>query len=1106
MAAKHAAFVDKPGFERILEENASLHGEVRILRENLEEERRKNGQLLGTFKTRQNEDFKNLAHAKKLSETLAEENAQLKAEIKSSNQGRHGSNFGGEFLKELENFGQKFEILHRDLMNSNLMKNLKGKHVINQDDIRALKNNFEKTITELVSIRNLLTNKKDSVPNGVLLTTARQGSKTNGIPSNLLSGNRTSSIEDLIHLNGPVTENAILDILHKRLSNGQSITKLGPVLLSVNSLNSTQFQALSSDTLCLDSCVKEVMDRLSERGIPQVFVLSGSSGSGKTYVSQVLNKKILEQGDKGLVSDICKHFLASVTVLQSFSLAKTTLNSNSSRVGHLYEFYFTDGYVSKTKIQCYSLDYTRVTSPLSGERAFHIFYEMLNGITQEERAKLHLQGYSCHNLHYLSGCPLPTEEEELKMRTTFEKWRGGLSTLGIPFTDVLRILAAILLLGNVQFVEGEGLELDVKGNNEIKAVAALLGVSGVSLYRGLTTKTKNLRGQVFRSLCEPTVANQHRDSLAMALYSRTLAAIVRRVNSFKRPTSSAVTSTSASGEAGLSPGSPGKKAAMTNGGILSTNHEGSPTLSPVLSSFNGLLSIPKGTTGLVAVMDMFGFENRNNVNQLEQICINLCSETIQHFYNTHIFKSSEEYCREDDIHLDADYVDNAACIELLTCQRAGILTLLDKESLFIRGTYLSFLQKVREQHQESECFFDPEPENPCFAVTHHADNVVYDARNLIHINRDTIPDDIVCVFSRQNCNFGFATHLFTSDLKSPQGQTAAPKGVLHRVSPTHTPELNRSPGNYEQSQTTFSQDFQGKLDSLLKTLVQAQPMFLRCIKTNLHQEPNVFDRRVVSQQLRALQVFETLRLLQSEFAHHSRFPTFIQKYGFLSSRPLGEREETEPEDCEAILESHLRKVHKDKAGMLSNSWVLGKKYLFYSDIMKQELDRQRDSRKSSAVVTIQAFVRGWLCRKQWITLKRSLEMQKKARLQSRTNHKHGSSRHIVPADHELSVDTKTAEQICCLHGLDMETPPPLPRSRPYTVMGNMKMGFPQTRIMKQDLLGGDGEVLLRKGEHVKVVSAARKRGFLLVEQRSGSNIQVPFQITELKVSPNPSPR
>lgn len=34
-----------------------------------------------------------------------------------------------------------------------------------------------------------------------------------------------------------------------------------------------------------------------------------------------------------------------------------------------------------------------------------------------------------------------------------------------------------------------------------------------------------------------------------------------------------------------------------------------------------------------------------------------------------------------------------------------------------------------------------------------------------------------------------------------------------------------------------------------------------------------------------------------------------------------------------------------------------------------------------------------------------------------------------------------------------ETPPPLPKSRPYTVMGNMKMGFPQTRLMKVDYPG-----------------------------------------------------
>lgn len=135
MAEKRAGFAERPDFERILQDNASLLEEVRSLREDLEEERRTNGQLLETLKTRQNEDSKKLAQARKLTETLAEENAQLKAQIRSSNQGRRENNlqnFGGQFLKELNNFGQKIEVLHRDLINSNLMKNIQVKHGISQ--------------------------------------------------------------------------------------------------------------------------------------------------------------------------------------------------------------------------------------------------------------------------------------------------------------------------------------------------------------------------------------------------------------------------------------------------------------------------------------------------------------------------------------------------------------------------------------------------------------------------------------------------------------------------------------------------------------------------------------------------------------------------------------------------------------------------------------------------------------------------------------------------------------------------------------------------------------------------------------------------------------
>ena len=77
-----------------------------------------------------------------------------------------------------------------------------------------------------------------------------------------------------------------------------------------------------------------------------------------------------------------------------------------------------------------------------------------------------------------------------------------LGVLGIPFLDVVRVLAAVLLLGNVQFVDGQGLEVDVHGEVELKAVASLLGIPSPALFRGLTSRTHNARGQLVKSVCD----------------------------------------------------------------------------------------------------------------------------------------------------------------------------------------------------------------------------------------------------------------------------------------------------------------------------------------------------------------------------------------------------------------------------------------------------------------------------------------------------------------------------------------------------------------------------------------------------------------------------
>ena len=50
-------------------------------------------------------------------------------------------------------------------------------------------------------------------------------------------------------------------------------------------------------------------------------------------------------------------------------------------------------------------------------------------------------------------------------------------------------------------------------------------------------------------------------------------------------------------------------------------------------------AIRHATDGFIGVLDMFGFED-SRPSQLEQLCINLCSETMQHFFNIHTLNTA----------------------------------------------------------------------------------------------------------------------------------------------------------------------------------------------------------------------------------------------------------------------------------------------------------------------------------------------------------------------------------------------------------------------------------------------------------------------------------
>lgn len=88
----------------------------------------------------------------------------------------------------------------------------------------------------------------------------------------------------------------------------------------------------------LRKIVLEAVRQQAETGYPQAIILSGTSGAGKTHCSMLLLRQLFAVAGGGPETDAFKHLAAAFTVLRSLGSAKTSTNSESSRIvsnGHI---------------------------------------------------------------------------------------------------------------------------------------------------------------------------------------------------------------------------------------------------------------------------------------------------------------------------------------------------------------------------------------------------------------------------------------------------------------------------------------------------------------------------------------------------------------------------------------------------------------------------------------------------------------------------------------------------------------------------------------------------------------------------------------------------
>ena len=234
-----------------------------------------------------------------------------------------------------------------------------------------------------------------------------------------------------------------------------------------------------------------------------------------------------------------------------------------------------------------------------------------------------------------------------------------------------------------------------------------------------------------------------------------------------------------------------------------------------------------------------------------------------------------------------------------------------------------------------------------------------------------IPDDLVSIFHKESCSFGFVTHLFGTEIKALYSEDIVPRGITFRISPTSYSDLL----NGDEPVSTLTQDFHTRLDNLLRTLVHAKPHFVRCIRPNENDSSAEFSRGFVVQQVRALQILETVNLMAGGYPHRMRFKNFNARYRMLAAiRSLSRSDELALADCKAILEylkEPLNFVEPD-SGSVSMEWALGRKHIFLSEGIRQRLEKLRSELRNKCAVKIQAYWRGYFAAKRWPGLRASL--------------------------------------------------------------------------------------------------------------------------------------
>ncbi|XP_072284752.1 unconventional myosin-Ie-like [Pyxicephalus adspersus] len=361
--------------------------------------------------------------------------------------------------------------------------------------------------------------------------------------------------------------------------------------------------------------------------------------------------------------------------------------------GKYFEIQFSrGGEPDGGKISNFLLEKSRVVSQNTGERNFHIFYQLLEGATPEDRENL---GITSPDYYFYLNQSAVYHVEDVSDKKEFAETMAAMEVVGLTFeaqANVIQIVAGILHLGNIAFKESGNYAV-VESPDFLAFPSYLLGIDQTRLQEKLTSRKMDSKWGGKSEVIDVTLNVEQacftRDALSKALYTRLFDYLVQAVNKAMR-----------------------KDAEEYNIGVL----------------------------------DIYGFEIFQK-NGFEQFCINFVNEKLQQIFIELTLKAEQEEYIQEGIHWNPiEYFNNKIVCDLIENKVSppGVMSILDDvcATMHAKGegadqTLLQKLQSAIGSHQHFNSW------NKGFIIHHYAGKVSYDVEGFCERNRDVLFTDLI---------------------------------------------------------------------------------------------------------------------------------------------------------------------------------------------------------------------------------------------------------------------------------------------------------------------------------------------------------------------------